>query len=456
MRNISVGHRGGVDCKRDIGMKGALFAERNRSRLSKKHVEINIVELCKYCESAIGLNSPRISLNTTDFRGSLIDFACAVVGSCLIYAKSIEILQRDCEAVARRKSHVASGGGLVLVVNDPKRRRTSTSSSRNGNARSSRRSSAVSVSPIVGDGLIDLDALCDELSRASPVALPLKVATGSPQSFAKGKRPRSGSSVSEEDFEVPAFDAEEPLVPVHHASETEILTVVEVVTPDPVAGPKKKLKGFDTRISLTDVQWARMMTADDISRDHNICTADLARRGTVNSASYRCVLWSIPRAERAESIVSEAEAVDDLDSIIDELRADDIDHMAEPAGTSRPSIGSSFANSRRQSIASDILFNDLEIEDATSIKKVIESQLTRLGAKKERMIDFTEIVPTSNSSKSDATVAFVKLLELASHNEIRFTKTKVVCISNSYPSFIVGSTESASSSSSSSNDYLLH
>jgi hypothetical protein len=212
-------------------LKAAIFAHNNRSKLSKKHTEINFIEFVRYLSRSAIIGGAGLGFNVREFSGSLVVFAHSVVGACLLFAKSIDFLQRDCEGVTLRR---LSAG---LVKN--RKRRSSCASATN--RKSSRRSSLVSASPMVGDvTMTDLEALCEELSKPKPS--PLK-RTGSPETLVKAKRPRSGSSVSEEP-ELPEFEAEENLLEVAVVLSPQ--PEVEIVTPDPSAGPKKlQVKGLD-------------------------------------------------------------------------------------------------------------------------------------------------------------------------------------------------------------------
>ena len=463
MRNSGVNDAGTIMRNEGLRMQGymktALFAKSNRSRLTKKQTELNLVEFCRYLADSGGIYKPSIYFNVSAFSGSLVVFASAILGACYIFAKSVEILLRDCESVASRKS--SSPTGLVLVHN--RKRRSSVPGTSVGLMSSRRRSSPATsiISPIIGDvpSMMDLDALCEELSSrvSPPPMLSLKRASSSPQILLKAKRSRSGSSVTEDQLvEAPEFEAEEFLPEILAiSSPVSPAMEVEVVTPDPVVGPKKQfLRGLDAKISFTDVQWARLMRAEDITRDQNVSTADLARRGTVNAANYRNVLWVIPRqTKKINDTVSVAEAVDDLDAIIDELRADDAveyyqDDLVLPP---RRSVGgSSFAASRRQSLASDIF--ELNRDDASTLKQAIQCGLESRGAKRDTIISFKEIVPESICIRKEAACTFVKLLELASRSDLRFIKTSkchVIKISSAFPTCVLSGSSTSSSSESS-------
>lgn len=451
-------------------VKELLAASNQNSRLSKKQSELDVGNLVSTLISAAVLKRPRSTLHG----GSYAIYASIVKGLCYIYGRRVDGLAKDCEVLAVRKleSRISMA---PRPLNSVTKRRLSTVSTERGIR--SRRSSLSSIHIPVDDAenfdaFMDLDALCADLNRRSSVVPAVTQVAQTPN---RGKKSRSGSSVSQEEdaFEAADLPVDDidlalagPLAPLAPLMDTP--AVVPVCTPpaspsvpkSPKRKPKGKLKGFDPKISFTSVEWATILRAEDITIGEHLKPADYAARGTLDyefikrfiRAGNRIDPPSVPE----EDIVSVAEAVD-LESVIDELRADDTmevyeDDIVPERPKNRQSVASSFAAaSRRQSIASDGLF-DWEHsthfhppqDEAEELKIEIRNALSDFHAKRRTMICLSDIAPCDMTSRRVVAKTFVQLLVLSTRSEIRFKNTRLNFTED--PCFVLKQEDDSSSS----------
>jgi hypothetical protein len=414
------------------------------SKLSKKQADVDVLSMVGVLVNASGLKRHRMSLQ--HFMGSMAIFASAVRGLCFVYDKRVEIFVHDCEIVAIRKPEQK----LMSIVPRPstgaKRRMASVSAPRRQST-----SSVVSIAPVPEavdlETVMDLDSLCADLNRRSSVLSGPQITP-----VPRGKKSRSGSSVSEDD----AFDAadipfEEINLDVGPLPALDDQPIPEAIpTRAPAKNPRKQLKGLTPKIGMTNLEYSKMLRADAITNKcFSMTPADYAREGPLDISKIRRFLY--PAAEETVSI---AEAVD-LDSVIDELRVEDpdIDFMDEVVPRrERPSLDSTFAdNSRRQSLASDIFVDDIArkstiLGEAEELKIEIKNALEHRHAKKGTMIGFSDIVPTGCTSRRVAAGVFVQLLVLATRSEIRFKQQEKNTFADEM-FFVMGNEDSSSSSS---------
>jgi hypothetical protein len=264
-------------------------------------------------------------------------------------------------------------------------------------------------------------------------------------------------SHDEEAFEAP----EMPVVDIDLDGPLLALPPVEPVTVDtPPASPevspprrrkKATMKGFNPKVKYTSVEWASILRGENITRGERMTPADYAAQGRLDLAQVKRFLFGDP-----EETVSVAEAVD-LDSVLDELRADEDlvyeDDVVPERQKNRPSIASSFAaaSSRRQSIASDLIFDDIVddhtaqplLDEADELKVEIKRALSTCHAKKSTIVCLSDVSPPGTTCRRMAAHAFVQLLVLSTRNEIRFKHTSLNFTEE--PSFVVGDESSSSS-----------
>ena len=454
-------------------LKDLWSAGTQSTKLSKRQIDVNVAEqvalLVNFGQLAIGGSHNQLD----SISGSITVYATVVRGVCIIYAKQVDILLRDCESALVRKP-VASIPTASRASLSSTKRRLSCSSEGGNSALRSRRSSMVTMPPIDSaeiedfDAIMDLDALCAELTRRNVITETVVPVTQIPT--LAGKRSRSGSSVSEDHVSVehaPAFEAVAPSV-----DDMEFLAECQpppAFTPPPTPPPNcpprsaraRTLKGFDPKTSFTTIQWSRLLRGEDITQSSVPSPAELARLAKPSDMD-RLYLFLVEPASRGPTrssrptstdAVSVAEAVD-LD--MDELRGDEfVDHFDDPViparPTGRPSDASSFApSSRRQSMLSDVF----EIRRQKSVtgddfRRAIENELDMRHAKKGTLIGFSDVAPVAVSTKAVAAAALVQLLVLASKNELRFKSGSKV-VFGCGPAFTLTSGSSSSSSSSSS------
>jgi hypothetical protein len=453
-------------------IKELLAASNHNSRLSKKQSELDVGNLVSSLINAPVLKRPRSSLRG----GSYAIFASIVKGLCYIYGRRVDGLAKDCELIAVRKLESRISMAPRPISSVTKRRLSTVSPDR---AIRSRRSSLSSIHHPVDDvenfdALMDLDALCADLNRRSSV---VPAVFQVPQTPNRGKKSRSGSSVSHEEdaFEAADLPADDidlaltgPLAPLAPLLDTP--AVVPISTPPlspsvPKSArckPKGKLKGYNPKISFTSVEWATILRAEDITIGENLKPADYAARGAPDYEFVRRFIAAgnkivpDPVSVPEEDIVSVAEAVD-LESIIDELRADDTmdvyeDDIVPDRANNRQSVASSFAAaSRRQSIASDGLF-DLDHtshfyppqDEAEELKIEIKKALSDCHAKQGTMICLSDIAPCSMTSRREAAKTFLQLLVLSTRSDIRFKNTRLSFTEE--PCFVLKQGDESSSS----------
>lgn len=456
-------------------VKELLAASNQNSRLSKKQSELHVGNLVSSLINAPVLKRPRSSLRG----GSYAIFASIVKGLCYIYGRRVDGLAKDCELIAVRKLESRISMAPRPFSSVTKRRLSTVSTER---AIRSRRSSLSSIRHPEDDVenfdvLMDLDALCADLNRRSSV---VPAVPHIPQTPNRGKKSRSGSSVSHEEdaFEaadIPADDIDlaltGPLAPLAPPL-LDISAVVPVSTPPmspsvPKSArrkPKGKLKGYNPKISFTSVEWATILRAEDITIGENLKPADYAARG---APDYEFVRRFIAAGNKIvpdpvvsvleEDIVSVAEAVD-LESIIDELRADDTmdvydDDIVPDREKNRQSMASSFAAaSRRQSIASDGLLDldhtshfHIPQDGADELIIEIKKALSDCHAKQGTMICLSDIAPCTMTSRREAAKTFVQLLVLSTRSDIRFKNTRLSFTEE--PCFVLKQGDQYSSSS---------
>jgi hypothetical protein len=447
-----------IDSIDQQGLKLLLHASNVGSKLSKKQADLDVRGLATILVNASGLKRQRFSLQ--HFMGSISIFASMVKGLVCVFDKRVDIFVHDCEIVAVRKAEVTTAMLVPRPSTGGVKRRISTSS---GPRRRPTMGSSRAGSPgdlVDFETMMDLDSLCADLNRRSSV---LSGPQMSPA--ARGKKSRSGSSVSEEEGAVNVFEATDasmedidlavgplaalPDLPAQPVSPAED----EPSVPKRTNSRRKQLKGFTPKIDMTPVEWATMLRAEKITNKYfSMTAADYAREGKVDVAKLRKILN--PSLE--EDTVSVAEAVE-LDSVIDELRVEDPDFEFQDEvvpNRQRLSVASSFAPSvRRQSVSSDY-FADYPVRSGRSSSLVGEAEELRLEisraladrhAKRGTMISFSDIAPKGTASRRTAASVFMQLLVLSSRSEIRFKKVKH-CFSNE-PMFVMVSDGSSSSSS---------
>ena len=368
-------------------------------KLSKKHMDVKVPEVVRFVVSEEAPRSMGFFAS-----GSMLLMGILLKGLSFIYSKQLDSLVKEFEN---------SVSGLSrMSVSSPSRiptafRRRSGGSSRR--RRSLATSSIGGMSPIRGDimnhhfdsPLLDLDALCAELTRhrdSSMMALPPipKLRTTSSDDAAEVSRISSRSSeidlLPPEDF--PEFLPFDATIPDEHI-------VAPLAEPVVSSSVPARLKGFDPRLTFTNLQWARAT-----KRTHGAieCPKDFALKSTIekskivkpNVKRVKHVYTEVPDVAKAYS-----EIPDEVASMHeDELRAETVvdyydDEIIAPR---RESVASSFAPSRVGSLGGP---------------NRLAAELEQYGVKQDKMLCLNDVCRGS-------ALTFAQLLTLAANGEIKF------------------------------------
>ena len=407
----------------------ALSSHSSSFKLSKRQLEVKLVPVID------NVMSEEASVQWGEFmrrNSGLLFLGALLKGLSMIYVRLLESFLKDCE----------HPGGVSSPARIPTAIRRFTSG-----RRGSGRRSLVSVLDSVGGrdslglspimpfetttvgSIMDLDALCEELSRrpsmCSGVA-PLAKRVRSSSS----DDPDGGRSVSRDtpvDLDVfPAF--EDQILPL---LDENILNANLPHSP-PIVRAKAQLRGFDPKPTFTNLQWSSLTRRSrvecierkmfDISKIWNSYKSAGAPT-RVNHIS-RAEVSSVLSHTVGLSHTDEGMSVEGLD---DELRADPfIDHYEEIIPPRRESFASSFAPSRRVSDVSRRGSGEF-----SDFKKLIQEEIGN-----ESVLKLSQVDGTRNFVAS----AFSNLLVLAAQGEIKFTH-KDLCFQNSSTFYVVASDE---------------
>lgn len=443
---------GGQDEGREC-LKELWLLAHQTARLTKKQVDVNIAERLALL---INMGSRGRSVHMDFVFGSFAMYSTVLKGVCVIYARQMDSLIRDCEMLLFRKfvSKLATGSDADMVVaHIPTASRSILSSSRRRkrsmDPASSRRSSLLSIPPL------DLDGICEELGRDIGLdILPRASPTG--LRFLN-KRSRSGSSVSMEDpghstddFIFDAVPESEEVVFCDLASILNAAQVPSMTTPtrrEPPSLRPKQLKGFDAKVGYTTLQWARILRDNESNQiDISTQTALFFAKQGHTEGDDRSIRENITGSPRDDELMSIASAVDDVE--LDELRADSVVDPFENIGwqgrstSGRNSLASTVA---RESIGSSIFGVGRSIASPGNLKELIRVELVQRGRSTHTVLGIADVC-TDTKSKRFVAAAFLNILTLASAGDITIEKNGGrVAFANDQLSFTLNGTSASSS-----------
>lgn len=439
LRRVSSG-RGHVSGEDDIRARSLTEFWRitNQSaKLTKKQLDINIAERIALL---ISMGSDSSSVHLDFVFGTFAACSTVLKGVCVIYARQMDTLVRDCEFLLFRKFVSAIRTDMSSTLQGvPTASRASIRSSRRSSLVSSRRSSLVSLAPC---DPLDLMSICDELSREMaplPRASPI----------VPGKRSRSASSVSSDDAGTGmVFDA----VTEDDAGFVDIASIIEgMAAEEPAArvggtrnGPPKRLRGFDGKVAYTTLQWARIL------RDSESKQTDVSTRTAMYYAQQPDVGEETDVYPGDDDIVSVGPQAEYED--YDELRAVSVVDPFENLGmrdrstlASRPSLASTL---HRESISSDVFGASRPLR----LKELLRSELLERGRRTDTMVRFVDMCEPRNTTRKTAADTFQNLLTLTSIGEMRIENSREVSFDNTALMFSLRQSGSSSASSSSSDN----
>jgi hypothetical protein len=441
LRRVSSGrgHVGGEDDIRARTLTEFWRITNQSAKLTKKQLDINIAERIALL---ISMGSDSSSVHLDFVFGTFAACSTVLKGVCVIYARQMDTLVRDCEFLLFRKFVSAIRTDMSSTLQGvPTASRASIRSSRRSSLVSSRRSSLVSLAPC---DPLDLMSICDELSREMaplPRASPI----------VPGKRSRSGSSVSSDDAGTGmVFDA----VTEDDAGFVDIASIIEgMAAEEPAArvrgtrnGPPKRLRGFDGKVAYTTLQWARILRESE-SKLTDVSTRTAMYYAQQPDVGEETDVHIHPGDDEIVSVGPPAEYED-----YDELRAVSVVDPFENLGmrdritlASRPSLASTL---HRESISSDVFGSSRPLR----LKELLRSELLERGRRTDTMVRFIDICELRNTTRKTAADTFQNLLTLTSIGDMRIENSRKVSFDNTALMFSLRRSGSSSASSSSSDN----